>query len=1155
MFRAWRRITTPGCSKCSAKSSSRAGHDPDPGADSLADRCRRCRHVRLRYRDGAAGRHSAHPLRTPAFRPGAGGRPLLRHELRHAREHAGAGLGHGPLRQAPAHGARPAAGGPGPLADCRRRKLFHAGGQPGPAGLRRRSPQRRRQHAGGRPALRPAPQKRRPQPAGRFLRLRRGLSALHHRRAAGIARPGAHSLRRPGPHPGAPDSFPDAALPRRAPRARPALCGRAAPGPHPAGADLCFPALLRIRQRVHHRRLHLLLPDPGTSQQHLRGLLPAGGLLDHLDAGPRGPEPPDVEAEARGRDPGERPDRGAGPGRARRGSLGRRGGRGVASIYPTTLGLAGTRFEEYSGTVFGILFAVALVGGMSLPWALGQIGAARGLRTALALPVAAFLAIFLLQTVISRKLAARRPALKLIALLLLAAAAARAADFLPVAVWYGGGKARAPMLEPDPQSKKELWRRDLRQIRALGFNAIRCWIDWASAEPAEGRYRFDTIDVLLELARKEGLKVIIQTYMDAAPDWVGRKFPDSFYVAASGEVMRPESAPGYCVDHPGVRRAEEAFFTALARRAAQSPAFLGWDLWSEPHVINWATANYLLHPEFCFCPASIRRFRAWLQHKYASLEALNQAWYRQFTSWDQVEPGRLSTILSYTDYIDWRNFIQQKLGEDLRLRYEAVKRGAPDRIATSHAAIPSLFTSPLAGDGSPDDWIMARQVDFYGTSFYPKHSRPVGYDVAWRAALLDFERSSAFSPQGHGGFGIGELQAGFGTVALNVSATVTADDLRDWTWSALSRGAKGINFYAWYPMSTGYESGGYGLIQLDGTLTARSRVAGEIARVVDRHQRLFLDARPPKAHVAIIFNPLSYMIGGRQRAATTAGPQSEVGSIERDSWLGAYRALFPTNVPVDFLHAGELSAALLAQYKLVLFPYPLMIPEKAGALLREYVRAGGTLVSEARLAWTSETGRASETIPGLGLVEVTGCRETDVHSVPGLRTELRWTDAAIPGVRPGDRLAARVYEETLEPAGLRARAVAVFPSGAPAAVLSAFGRGRTLTLGSYLAVAYEAQKDPAVARFFAGLLEWAGVERPVEVAEGEAEVRFLESGAERLVFVFNHADQATTPRITLHLPATRATDLLTGQPVPLSAPALTLRKMLAPHEVWILRIL
>jgi hypothetical protein len=26
-------------------------------------------------------------------------------------------------------------------------------------------------------------------------------------------------------------------------------------------------------------------------------------------------------------------------------------------------------------------------------------------------------------------------------------------DFFPMAVWYGGGKARAPMLEPDAQSK------------------------------------------------------------------------------------------------------------------------------------------------------------------------------------------------------------------------------------------------------------------------------------------------------------------------------------------------------------------------------------------------------------------------------------------------------------------------------------------------------------------------------------------------------------------------------------------------------------------------------------------------------------------------------------------------------------------------------
>ena len=391
-------------------------------------------------------------------------------------------------------------------------------------------------------------------------------------------------------------------------------------------------------------------------------------------------------------------------------------------------------------------------------------------------------------------------------------------------------------------------------------------------------------------------------------------------------------------------------------------------------------------------------------------------------------------------------------------------------------------------------------------------------------------------------------------MALNVSATVTPGDLRTWTWEALSRGTKGINYYAWYPMSTGYESGGYGLIHLDGTLTERSRVAGEIARVVDRHQQLFLQARPVPAQVAIVFNPLSYMIGGRQRAATTTGPQSEVGSIERDSWLGVYRALFPSNVPVDFVHGNELSAADLRRYKLVIFPYPLMIPEKAAAVLREYVQSGGALVSEARLAWNNERGRASETLPGLGLHEVTGCRETEVHSVPGLRTELHWTGSEIAGVPSGARLPARLYEETLEPSGPQARVAARWANGSPAAVLSTFGRGKTLTLGSFLAVAYELQKDPVEQRFFQGLLDWAGVERPVEVSGGEVEVRLLQSGGEHLAFIFNHEQQSAQPKITLKIPGTAATDVISGEAVPLAEPGLVLQKRLAPEEVWVLRI-
>lgn len=55
----------------------------------------------------------------------------------------------------------------------------------------------------------------------------------------------------------------------------------------------------------------------------------------------------------------------------------------AAAIFPTTLGLAAARFEKHSGSVFGILISVALLGGMTLPWLLGHLAAMFTLRLAL----------------------------------------------------------------------------------------------------------------------------------------------------------------------------------------------------------------------------------------------------------------------------------------------------------------------------------------------------------------------------------------------------------------------------------------------------------------------------------------------------------------------------------------------------------------------------------------------------------------------------------------------------------------------------------------------------------------------------------------------------------------------------------------------------
>jgi fucose permease len=83
-------------------------------------------------------------------------------------------------------------------------------------------------------------------------------------------------------------------------------------------------------------------------------------------------------------------------------------GASIAGVYQTVLGQVGSCFEEQSGTVFGILFAVALTGGMAVPWVVGQLAEARGLRAGLLVTAVASLAVCGLQVAVLRRAATER---------------------------------------------------------------------------------------------------------------------------------------------------------------------------------------------------------------------------------------------------------------------------------------------------------------------------------------------------------------------------------------------------------------------------------------------------------------------------------------------------------------------------------------------------------------------------------------------------------------------------------------------------------------------------------------------------------------------------------------------------------------------------
>lgn len=722
---------------------------------------------------------------------------------------------------------------------------------------------------------------------------------------------------------------------------------------------------------------------------------------------------------------------------------------------------------------------------------------------------------------------------RIIATLLLLCSLSLAQDFLPVSVWYAGGKARAPMLEPVTPESRRVWREDLVKIRSLGFNTVRTWVEWASAEPRRGQYRLEQLDLMLALAQEVGLKVIIQVYVDSAPDWVGEQFAEARFVAQNGVAIPSQGAPGYCTDHRGVRQAVHNFYKEVARHAVRSPAFFAWDLWSEPHVINWAEINYIPHAEFCYCPYSLARFREWLQKKYGALDALNRAWYRNFERWEQVEPPRFDTILSYSDYIDWRTFITDRLADDLAARNAAVKEIAPHNLTTSHSAVPGVFTSLTDGAGNPDDWLMYRSVDYYGVSLYPKHSLPAWHwSLARRALAFDFARSASSNR----GFYVGELQGGFGVRGDIVSMPITPADLREYMWAAAARGAKGINVYALYPMSSGYESGGYGLINLDGTLTERSKAAGETARQIADNADMLMHATPQPAEAAILFNHATTLIGGSGHSYRP--------TALRDSNAGYHRMFFERNLPVDFLSARFLTAEQVKPYKLIVAPYPLLMDKNVAHVLEQFVHDGGHLFLEAKAGWVDERGYAQPVIPGYGFSKMAGVREASV--VPKDEFTVKWGSETIP---------AAVFQERFEVLDPSAKAVATFDDGTPAAYQRAHGKGSVIVFGAFAGLINETK--PLVMNPLGAILaEWAGLAAPQLKWTEPVEVRQMLSPQGRMVFLFNHGDNPSPVEFSaiLNKPAGKVREITTGQTLRTAGTDLRIQVQLPPRSVRVYRV-
>jgi len=647
------------------------------------------------------------------------------------------------------------------------------------------------------------------------------------------------------------------------------------------------------------------------------------------------------------------------------------------------------------------------------------------------------------------------------------------------------------------------WERDHKTAAEMGMNIFRHWFMWASVENSPGRYDWRDYDRMVELEGRNHIKVVIAEIVNGAPEWMWDKYPQARHIAADGTEGYPSvsgssatgSAP-LCLDNEAVKAQAEKFLTALVERYRDHPAVLGYDVWNESAV------------QECFCPSTQARFREWLKAKYGTIEALGRAWHRySFGDWESVHPPRGG---GYPDSLDWLAFRRDDAIRLLHWRTALIRRLDRRHKVTAHST----------GMLTEIEWRAAADVDTYGYTWVAsRHTN----DPWQQFHAVDLVRAaSKGKPFWHAEATGGPLWMQPQVVGRPLEDGRSSDekDVRLWSFVDMAAGASGILFTRWRPLLDGPLFGAFGPMGMDGSVTPRAEMASRLARWTNAHAELWR-SHPVRGDVGIVFvqeaddfnnvqSGAAAAAGGGRGGRGTGGGGTAAGAYVQ-SLQGAYQAFFDSNVQADFVSIDDIG-----QYPVIYLAFPEMLRQSTANKLRDYVAKGGKLISEGTPAYFGDNGSAGVVQPNLGLDELFGARETYVQFTPDLLDRLTLT------VRD-KQIGGGYFLQEYKLAG--GKAAGHYANGNIAAVEHSVGNGKTLLIGTFPAGSYFRTHSPATREFFAGLLDWAGVQPEAQWKDPQVKVRLHRGEGGSYLWIVNPTRTDKTLQVTLPGGFQQATEL------------------------------
>ncbi len=567
--------------------------------------------------------------------------------------------------------------------------------------------------------------------------------------------------------------------------------------------------------------------------------------------------------------------------------------------------------------------------------------------------------------------------------------------------WAGPGQLYVgACYQPIDRTPAEI-DQDIAWMKGAGFNVVRMGdLSWDSFEPQQGHFTFAWFDSIMDKMHAAGIRVILDIPGAPAPIWLHRAYPGVDIVNQAGARVPPAERYMDDTSDPNYRREVLILGETMMKRYAHHPA-----------LIAVGYNNEIGNGYLSYSPADRLRFTDWLRKKYGTISALNEAWQtqrwsRRLSSFEDVDlpladgPGPSERFLDLHKF--WSD-VTVSLLEDLdkeRQRY------IPDVPAISN------LWDNSARKGFDYLSTYKSYVSYGAEGFYP--SDPVS--GAFGAVMVkgDLPTPIWFNEFTAGGGGF------YGTPGRS----------RMYAYLGLLLGSQATLAWTFNSHLGGEEQALFGLIDHDNTPSWKLYEFGRIATEFKRLQTMGFP-RYTHPEVAIAYSFDSFVDSHPNGPSNTTLQYFKYPYT--DQVQGAFAPFFRKNMDASIINVGH---ADLSAYKLIVVPADFVMDKDSADALREYVRAGGTVLMTAFSAKVDGHGNWFDTpLPG---------RLRDVF---GLKVNAFYeTQAPLSYQLDGKDIQTDVnFYEVPEPS--TATTLALFeglPTEVPAITINQFGRGHAL---------------------------------------------------------------------------------------------------------------